>query len=276
MAATVGAGLSLVSAVIACRLQPGTREVIRYPKTSRSTAPTLDAVIADGVRVLVRPVVRRRVVAAMGINALAGVLATALVGWAADASADGPQLLGVLTVAQGVGAVLAFSAILVSGREATRWSVALVAAALSMIVIGASGRPSIALVACTIFGASVVASELVVTVAIGTSSSGREVAAATGVLDAALVGAMVAGVLLSPVLGAVVGTPRSLVVVGCLPLAGGVLSLTGRPRWPTRVSLAPHAGADLARAGASVAPPPIALSRPDSSRVNRPAPIERT
>jgi hypothetical protein len=198
---------------------------VRLPRRPASAPCTLgDSNVAAGIRALTSPHTLPLVAATIGVNVLAGLLGTTLVAWSAGVSSDGTRLFGTLTLAQGVGAAGAFVWIVRTGSGERSRTASFVTAALAVVAIGASGRPSIAIGAAVVVGGAIVAAELGATAALGRAASGRAVAAATGLLDAAMVASMLVGVVLAYASTVVLTPGGTLVVAGLL----GVCCAFGR------------------------------------------------
>ena len=215
--------MMLVSAGIVSFLPIG--DVIN-PSTGRRSS----RLVHNAGRCLLGPGIRSAIVAAVGVNVLAGLMATLLVRRPAGLDSGGEHAFGLLSLASGVGALAVFVALL-GPIPRGRPRVPLITASAAVGVLAATGELSVALLACCMLGASVLATEVLVISAVGRLLPGSLVAAGFGVLDALMTAAMVSGVLVAPVLTACFGLRPTLAGTAvAIPLLAGCAQRSRRER----------------------------------------------
>jgi hypothetical protein len=158
--------------------------------------------------------VRPAVFSVIGVNVLAGLVTAVLVRLPSELGSGDAREYGLLSLFQGCGAVVAFAALVGRVRRVRRPLLPLAAAGTAVAALAAGSLLAIAALACLIFGAAVLASEVVATSTVGGDVPRSYVAPAFGLLDAWMVAAMVTGAAVSPVLLATVGVRWSLVLAG--------------------------------------------------------------
>ncbi len=167
--------------------------------------------LRDTGRCLLGPAVRPVIVAVVGVNVLAGLMATLLVRLPDELDSGGERAFGLLSCASGVGAFVAFVALL---RPVPRGRplVPVATAGAAVGVLAATSELSVALLACAVLGASILTAEVLVTSTLGRALPGALVAPAFGVLDAVMTAAMISGVLVAPVLTSSFGLRPTLAI----------------------------------------------------------------
>jgi hypothetical protein len=212
---TGAVAVATAMALLAAVLSPVVPLLRRRPDDEPMPAGLFRAV----VRQLVRPAARPAIVSVMAINVLGGLLAVLLVRLPADLDFGGRREFGLLTTAQGFGAVLAFGFTLGSSALRRRVRIPLVAAVVAAVVAASGWLPSTVL-ACTTFGAAALAAEALATNVLCRVVPSDLVAPAFGMLDAWMVAAMMAGSVAAPAvvgaLGVRAGIVLTSVVVGAL------------------------------------------------------------
>jgi hypothetical protein len=202
----VGVALSAASVVVARSIA----SIGAAPSEVRSTTRSVTAAFGC----LLGPAVRPAIVAVIGVNALAGLVTAVLVRLPSELGSGGEREYGVLSFVQGCGALLAFAALVGPVGRVRRPLVPLIAAGAAVGALAAGGELAVAAPACAVFGASVLAAEVVATSSIGRAVPGQYVASAFGLLDAWMVAAMIVGAIAAPALVAAVGLRSSLVLAG--------------------------------------------------------------
>ena len=194
----------------------------------RPTEGRSSRLLRDTGRCLLGAELRPVIVAVVGVNVLAGLMATLLVRLPAGLDSGGERAFGLLSCASGVGAFVAF-VVLLRPVPRGRPFVPLITAGAAVGVLAATGELSVALLACCVLGASILTAEVLVTTALGRVLPGSLVAPAFGVLDALMTAAMIGGVLVAPVLTSSVGLRPTLAIAAVgVPL----LATCARPSNP--------------------------------------------
>ena len=152
-----------------------------------------DQRIRTAGRCLLDSRIRPAVVAVLGVNVIAGLDAALLVRLPGALRLADERSFGLLSLAHGAGAFVAFVALVGPMPRCRRPLLPLIMASVAVVVLGATDELSVAVVACFAIGASILTSEAVVTSALGRTLPAPLVAPAFGVLDAWMVAAMVAG-----------------------------------------------------------------------------------
>ena len=168
--------------------------------------------LRDAGRCLLGPAVRPVIVAVVGVNVLAGLMATLLVRLPDELDSGGERAFGLLSFASGLGAFVAFVALLrpiPRGRPFV--PVATAGAAVGVLGRDQRAAPSHCWPALSL-GASILTAEVLVTSTLGRALPGALVAPAFGVLDAVMTAAMISGVLVAPVLTSSFGLRTTLAI----------------------------------------------------------------
>jgi hypothetical protein len=181
---------------------------------TQACADSAHDAIRDAVNCMLAPAARPAILSVVGVNLLAGLLTALLVRLPAGLDLGGERAYGLLSFVQGCGAFAAFAALAGSVRFARRSLLPLAAASTSVAALGVATELVVALLACTVFGAAILASEAIATSSLGRSLPAPMLAPAIGVLDAWMVGAMVIGAGVAPALVASVGLRPGLVLAG--------------------------------------------------------------
>ena len=119
------------------------------------------------------------IVAVVGVNVLAGLMATLLVRLPVGLDSGGERAFGLLSCASGVGAFVAFVALL-RPIQRGRPLVPLATAGAAVGVLAATSELSVALLACAVLGASILTAEVLVTSTLGRALPGALVAPGSG------------------------------------------------------------------------------------------------
>jgi MFS family permease len=184
--------------------------------------------------VLRQPGVRPTVAALLAINVLAGAVASQLGVIARDLSPQNEGFVGWLTTAQGIGAVAAIAcgstvSSPIARRAPTAVTLAACAAVLGLVV---AGRPALALLACVVFGAGIVAVEAAGSAVLVDRLPLPVVGTAFGLLDSLLIAAMVVGGIAGPALASIAkpsGSLAALALISALPALTTHRRLRHRP-----------------------------------------------
>lgn len=170
--------------------------------------------LRDTGRCLLGPAVRPVIVAVVGVNVLAGLMATLLVRLPDELDSGGERAFGLLSCASGLGASVASVAFVALLRPVPRGRplVPVATAGAAVGVLGATSELSLALLACAVLGASILTAEVLVTSTLGRALPGALVAPAFGLLDAVMTAAMISGVLVAPVLTSSFGLRPTLAI----------------------------------------------------------------
>jgi MFS family permease len=203
----VCAAMMLISAGLATSLR-----TVSAATRQRDWLP--DQRIRTAGRCLVDSRIRPAVVAVLGVNVIAGLDAALLVRLPGALDPTDERSFGLMSLAHGAGAFVAFFALVGPIPRCRRPLLPLIVASGAVVVLGATDELSVAVVACFAIGASILTSEAVVTSAVGRTLPSPLVAPAFGVLDAWMVAAMVAGAALAPLLTVTVGLQPSFVLTG--------------------------------------------------------------
>lgn len=200
----VCAAMMGVSAAIASFLRVA--EAVSQPNQGRSRR-----VVRDAARCLLGPWIRPAIIAMVGVDVLSGLIATLLVRVAAGLDSGGERAFGLLSFASGLGAFAAFIALL---RPIPRGRplMPLITAGAAVGVLAVTGTLPVALLACCVLGASVLAADVLVISVVGRLLPGALVAPGFGVLDALMTAAMITGALVAPVLNSCFGLRPTLVI----------------------------------------------------------------
>ncbi len=203
----VCAAMMLISAGLASSLRTVSRATTQCDRLP-------DQRIRTAGRCLLDSRIRPAVVAVLGVNVIAGLDAALLVRLPGALRLADERSFGLMSLAHGAGAVVAFFALVGPIPRCRRPLLPLIMASAAVVVLGATDELSVAVVACFAIGASILTSEAVVTSALGRALPAPLVAPAFGVLDAWMVAAMVAGAALAPLLTVTVGLQPTLVFTG--------------------------------------------------------------
>jgi MFS family permease len=163
---------------------------------------------------LVAPIVRPAMLSVLGVNVLGGLLAVLLVRIPAELHLGGAREYGLLSIAQGCGAVVALAAVVGPVRLVRRPLLPVAAAGAAVVTLAGGSALMVALIACAVFGASVMAAEALAASVLCCDIPEHYVAPAFGVLDSGMVAAMVVGSSAAPVLVTTIGLQPSLAVAG--------------------------------------------------------------
>jgi MFS family permease len=224
LAATMSSALAILGATALLVLSQ--LALVRIPRVPRpandedgpASSPRIREELADGIRTVVASATTATVVAmVVVINVIDGAGQVLLVLAAEERLGMGDGGFGALTAAFGVGAL---GAIIVNRRMASGPSpfLPLVAAAVVMgVTFAAVGVVTSAVLALGLLvlcgGASVVADVVAITVLQRTVPV-RRLACVFGLLDAGLVGAMLAGTIIAPAVDRALGVGDALIVIG--------------------------------------------------------------
>ena len=165
-----------------------------------------------GRHLLLESRIRPAMAAVLGVNLLAGLDAALLVRLPAGLDLGGARAFGLLSFAQGAGALGVFVALVGPMPRGRHPLVPLATAAAAFGVLAATSELSVAVIACCAFGAAILTAEVVITGALVRTLPGSLVAPAFGVLDALMVAAMIAGAAVAPMLTTSVGLRPTLAI----------------------------------------------------------------
>ncbi|HEX4981956.1 MAG TPA: hypothetical protein VFV63_09665 [Ilumatobacteraceae bacterium] len=194
-------------------------------RTTRRIDGRSSRLVRDAGWCLVGPGIRTAIVAVLGVNVLAGINAALLVRLPDGLDLGGARAFGLLSFVSGAGAFAAFVALLAPIPRGRRPLIPLITAGAAIGVLAATSELPVALIACCVLGASILTAEVLVISTLGRALPGPLVAPAFGVLDALMIGAMVTGAAVAPVLTATVGLRSTLAIaaIGIPLLASSVL-----------------------------------------------------
>jgi hypothetical protein len=162
-------------------------------------------------------------VAVLGVNVLAGLNAALLVRLPDGLDLGGASAFGLLSFVSGIGAFAAFVALLGPFPRGRRPLVPLITAGAAIGLLATTSELSVALIACCVLGASILTAEVLAISTLGRALPGWLVAPAFGVLDALMIGAMIAGAVVAPVFTATFGLRSTLAIAGIgIPLLSSV------------------------------------------------------
>ena len=198
-------------------------------RTTRRSDRRSSRLVRDASRCLVRPGIRTAIVAVLGVNVLAGLHAALLVRLPDALDLGSAHAFGLLSFVSGMGAFAAFIALLCPIPRGRRPLVPLITAGAAIGLLAATSELPMALIACWVLGASILTAEVLVVSTLGRALPGSLVAAAVGLLDALMIGAMIMGAVVAPVLTATFGLRSTLALAGIgIPLLASC-ALRSRP-----------------------------------------------
>ena len=190
-----------VAALLAARTTSGGRVVAADPPS---------ALIGRAARSLLEPGTRAAVVAVLAVNVLTGLVGVLLIGLADEIGGVRDRTYGALTLSQGLGAAMVLVALVGPLRLLHRPRLPLAGAVAACVALAVlTGLPS-AVVACVVFGAAALSSEVVVSAAVSERLPAPMIGPAIGLLDSWMVLAMAVGTLAAPPLAALVGLRGAL------------------------------------------------------------------
>ncbi len=194
----------------------------------QSVGPTVHAApapIRRALAALLAPQLRPAMVSVIAVNVAAGALGVLLVVVARGFDHDHQRIYGLLALVEGFGATAVLAAMLGPLRLQQVPRVPLLAAFATVGVLAITSRLSVAAGACAVFGAAALASEVVASSAISETLPADLVAPAFGILDAAMVAAMLVGTAVAPGLVDLAGIRTALAVIA---LTAGALLFAAR------------------------------------------------
>lgn len=210
------AAMLVVAAVLSDRLDDGGRVAAVHSPS---------ALIGRAARSLLRTGTRAAVVAVLAVNVLIGLVGVLLVDLADELGGSRERVFGALTLSQGLGAALVLVALAGPLHLHHRPRVPLACAAAASVALAASGGLSVALIACVVFGAAALSSEVVVSAAASEHLPATEIGPAIGLLDSWMVLAMALGTVAAPPLASLAG-PRGALAVASAAAATGLFACT--------------------------------------------------
>jgi hypothetical protein len=217
-ATSLSATMALASAVLAWTVPAVTAPASRASARSAMLLAT---------KCLLGPVLRPAVLSVVGANLLAGLVTAVLVRLPVELQLGGDREYGLLSFAQGCGAGAAFVALVWSVGAQRRPVAPLAALGGAVALLATSGHLAVALMACTLLGASIFTSEVQATRALGRAALNSSLAPAIGLLDAWMVASMIAGACAGPLLSSTIGLRWTLLgAATAVPL----LAFAGCPR----------------------------------------------
>lgn len=225
MLTTVAAGalpLAVIMLVVAALLSTQV--------TSAGRAVAVDppsALIGRAARHLLEPGTRGAVVAVLAVNVLIGLVGVLLIGLAGELGDARDRTYGALTLSQGLGAAMVLIALVGPLRLLHRPRVPLACAVGACVALAAMNGLWSASIACVVFGAAALASEVVVSAAVGEQLPASMIGPAIGLLDSWMVSAMAVGTLAAPPLASLVGS-RGALGVAAVAVAAVALFVSAR------------------------------------------------
>jgi dTMP kinase len=208
----VCAAIMALSAALAFSLS--IPDVAAKPIGRRSSRP-----VRSAGRYLIGPGLRTTIVAVVAVNVLAGLHAALLVRLPTGLGLGGERTFGLLSFVHGVGAFGTF-VVFVGLPSRNRHPLLPLAAAGSAVgALSATSELFLAVIACCVLGASILAAEVLVISTVGRLLPGSLVAPGFGVLDALMTASMVSGALVAPVLTSCFGLRPTLAIAAvAIPL----------------------------------------------------------
>lgn len=233
----------VAATLVATRLKPGGQITAAGPSA---------ALIGRAARSLLQAGTRASVVAVLTVNVLVGLVGVLLVGLADELGDSRDRAYGALTLSQGLGAALVLVALVGPLRLHHRPRVPLACAAAASVALAALDDLPLALIACVMFGAAALSSEVVVSAAASDHLPAPMIGPAIGLLDSWMVLAMAVGTVAAPPLAALVGLRGALGVAS----AAAAVALFTRTRVVQHAAAHPAVGRRRAHEGRQLVPDP--------------------